>query len=207
MDTQIITTITVLMMAMPVSFAGNAPTPVSSQTALEQDGFIPHSAKNLDGDEKLAWIADMRTKLPITSREIGPFGMAQDPDAAVVKPQQLKRKTGAFLNAIAAIKVNAVMPSDRKFVIGAREVEVGDAFPVISGQRQFNIKIIAVKSDYITFKNVDTDEYVKRNLNTLPQGITRNTRIDSVPGVVAASKKDITPLNLDQIEVHTLQQH
>lgn len=192
-------------MATPVSFAVDFTAQKPTQVEPEKVGFTPLSSKDLIGKEKLAWIAEMRSKLPILSREIGPFGMAQDPDATVATPQQQKRKPGAFLNAIAAIKVNAVMPSDNKFVIGAREFQTGDAFPIIRGQRQFNIEITSVKSDHITFKNTDTGEYVKRNLNTLPQGMTRNARIDSVPGVVAANKKDTAPLNLDQVEVNTLQ--
>lgn len=204
MDTQIITTIAVLAMATPVSFAVDFTAQKPTQVEPEKAGFTPLSSKDLIGEEKLAWIAEMRSKLPIASRAIGPFGMAQDPDAAVAEPQQQKRQPGAFLNAIAAIKVNAVIPSDGKFVIGAREFMAGDAFPIIRGQRQFNIEITSVKSDHITFKNTDTGEYVKRNLNTLPQGMTRNARIDSVPGVVAANKKDTAPLNLDQVEVNTL---
>jgi hypothetical protein len=211
MDTQIITTIAVFAMATPMSFAVDVPTQASTQESTQvepkKEGFTAQSSKDLIGEKKLAWITEMRSKLPIVHREIGPFGMAQDPTTKLAKPTQQKRKPGAFLNAIAAIHVNAVIPSENKFVIASREFREGEALPLIRADRQFNIKIIAVKYDCITFENVDTGERVKRNLIILPRGMKRNAPIDSVPGVVPANKKDETPLNLDRIDVHTTQQH
>lgn len=177
-----------------------APSSWAEASGKEADAvpFESTDTSKLAGDDREKWISEMRLKLPIASRRIGPFGMRQNPHVETQSAvQKAKPKPGAFLNAIAAIKINAVLPREKKFVIGSREVFVGDAFPVIRGGRQFNIKIVSVKSDHIVIKNVDTGQSVKRNLYTLPPGMTRNASINSVPGVVPADQKDRTPLNLD----------
>ncbi|MCP5538316.1 MAG: hypothetical protein H7A51_19045 [Akkermansiaceae bacterium] len=196
MDTQVAAILSALVMVMAVANAQDA-TPDTPPKAVAGAKFVEESSRTLIGENRLAWIEAMRNKLPITQRQVGPFGLAQDPEAALAKPAQKKMKEGAFLNAIAAIKVNTVMPSESKFTIGSREFSKGDVFPVIRGQRQFNVEIVAIRADNILFKNIDTGEYVKRNLHTLPKGMTKNAPLDSVPGVVPANKKDDRPLNLD----------
>lgn len=199
MDTQVILATGVMLIAMPFGMAQDAPT----LEAKKKETFITQSSRNLVGEGRMAWIAEMRTKLPMARRQIGPFGMTQNPHIKVAQKTKVKPKPGAFLNAIKAMKVNAVLPADKKFIIGSREFRAGDSFPIIRGQRQFNIQIVSVKSDHIIFKNVDTGEYVKRNLNTLPPGMSRNNSIDSVKGVIPASKKDTSPLHLDSSTLPT----
>lgn len=194
MDTQVILRATAMtLLAMPLGMAKDAPAPV----AKKDPSFVAQSSRKLIGEAKMEWLAEMRTKLPISHRRIGPFGMAQDPNVKIARKTKSKPKPGAFLNAIKAMKVNAVMAAEQKFIIGSREFRTGDSLPIIRGQRQFNIQIVSVRSDHIVFKNVDTGEYVKRNLNALPPGMSRNSSIESVPGVIPASKKDDSPLLLD----------
>ncbi|MBT8036172.1 MAG: hypothetical protein KJO21_01390 [Verrucomicrobiae bacterium] len=202
MDTQIITILTVFAMAAPVAWAVDKP----EEGVSTPNEFAEQSSRGLIGEQKTAWITKMRTQLPIAQRDIGPFGMAQDTDAKPIERKQVKkRKPGAFLEAIAAIKVNAVLPSEKKFITGSREFKAGDRFPIIRAQRQFNIEIVSVQSGSILFKNVDTKKLVRRNLNTLPQGMTRNAGLQSVPGVVPLNRKDTTPLNLDHNDVQPLE--
>ncbi len=194
MDTQVILrAVLVLLLAMPAGMAQGGAVP---GVAEDDSAFVIHSSRNLIGEKKLEWVTEMRNKLPMASRKIGPFGMSQDPNVQVAQKANTKAKPGAFLNAIKAIKVNAVVPSEKKFIIGSREFHAGDAFPVIRGQRQFNLKIVSVRSDHIIFKNVDTGEHVRRNLNALPPGVRRDSSILSVPGVIPANKKDDSPLHL-----------
>lgn len=176
---------------------GMAETGVPGKLPVPKDQFVEHSSRNLLGDQKAKWIEQMRTKLPMSVQDTGPFGMRQDLRVQVAQKKKVTSKPGVFLEAIKAIKINAVIASEKKFIIGAREFHLGDAFPIIRGQRQFNIKVSSVKSDHIVFMNVDTGQYVRRNLNALPPGMTRNTGMDAVPGVTAGSKKDSSPLHLD----------
>lgn len=154
-------------------------------------------SRTLIGEERALWIESMRSKLPIARRAVGPFGLPQDPDAKLARPQQKKVEKGAFLEAISAIKVNTVMPSDDKFTIGSREFNKGDVFPLIKNQRQFNIEIVSVKAGSIIFKDVDTGKHIKRNLDSLPAGMMKNNSLVAIQGIFPANKKNALPLNLD----------
>lgn len=189
-----------LLLAMnPVMAQDNSAPNISA----DNSAFNESSSRKLIGDAKAAWITEMRSKLPMAERKIGPFGMSQNPNVQVAQKSNKKLKPGAFRNVIKAIKINAVVASENKFIIGSREFRAGDALRVIRGQRQFNLKIITVRPSRIVFKDIDTGEQVVRNLNALPPGISRNSSILSVPGVVPASKKDKSPLLLASPTVPT----
>ena len=200
MDTQVAGILSALALVIPTALAQDLENlkPVDEAgKSIADKSIVDVPSRTLIGDEKAEWIETMRKKLPIAQRNVGPFGLPQDPNAEVAKPQKKKMKKGAFLEAIAAIKVNAVMPSDDKFTIGSREFNEGDIFPLIRNQRQFNIKIISVKGGSILFKNVDTGEHVKRNLHSLPPGMKKNTSLVAIQGIFPANKRNATPLNLD----------
>lgn len=162
--------------------------------------YVTTSSRDLAGEEKLAWIDSMRKKLVIASRVTGPFGMAQDPNAMVAKLQEKKVKKGAFLEAVAAIQINTVMPLEKKFTSSSREFSAGDIFPVIKNQRQFNVEVIDIKTSGIIFKNIDTGEQVRKNLNSLPAGMKQSAHLDDIPGVFPANRSNEMPLILDEDE-------
>ena len=155
------------------------------------------SSRLLIGDEKMEWVDKMCNQMTILKRATGPFGLTQDPNAVVVKPREKKVEKGAFLEAIGAIKINTVMPSDRTFVSNSREFKVGDQFPIIKHQRQFDIEVISVSSKGIVFKNRATGEQVRKKLDTLPSGMKRSSNLGAIRGVYAANQKNVRPLNLD----------
>lgn len=165
------------------------------------DAEVAHaitSSRLLTGEQKAEWIESMRKKLTISTRLTGPFGMLQDLDAKAIKPREKKVEKGAFLEAIGAIKINTVMPSDNKFTSRSREFSVGDQFPIIKNQRQFNIEVMEINTKGIVFKNVDTGEQVRKNLNDLPAGMKKSSHLDAIPGVFPADKKNAMPLDLDR---------
>ena len=167
---------------------------------LAEDAEAAHvitSSRLLMGKQKTEWIDSMREKIVIATRATGPFGLTQDPNAKAAKPREKKAKKGAFLEAIGAIKINTVMPSDNKFTSRSREFSVGDQFPIIKNQRQFNIEVMEINTKGIVFKNVDTGEQVRKNLNDLPTGMKKSRHLDAIPGVFPASKKNAMPLDLD----------
>lgn len=172
------------------------------KSAAPGNKFKAKKSHFLSEDAREKWLVEMRSSLPMVKRNRGPFGLLQNPattDApAVVQKKAAPVRSDAFLNAIKAVKVTAVLPADDKFIIGAREFLKGDVLPVIRGQRRFNVEIVSVTMDSILFKNVDTGEYVKRNLNTLPKGMSRNASIELVEGITRVGDHKPTPLNLDQ---------
>ena len=156
------------------------------------------SSRSLVGEERLQWLDSMGGKLVMAKRDVGPFGMAQDPDAKPVKTVEKKVKKGAFLEAVAAIPVNTVIPMDRKFTSSSREFSAGDIFPVIKNQRQFNVEVMEINSSGIVFKNIDTGEQVRKNLNSLPSGMKKSAHLDAIPGVFPANRGNAMPLVLDE---------
>lgn len=160
--------------------------------------FEPSDAKFMGEDERLAWLNEMRSTLPIVKRKKGPFGFIQDTSAVAVVKKVVPQRSDAFLNVIKEIKVTALLPSDDKFVIGSREFLEGQALEIIREKRQFNVQIVSVSIDSILFKNMDTGEVVKKNMITLPNGMTRNGTIGSLKGITRTAKGKPAPLNLDQ---------
>jgi hypothetical protein len=195
MDTKI--SIITLMLAV-VTLSAWAQESVSDNLAGDVEvAHVTTSSRLLMGEQKKEWIESMREKLAIANRATGPFGLTQDPNAKAVAPREKKAKKGAFLKAIGAIKINTVMPSDNKFTSRSREFSVGDQFPIIKNQRQFNIEVMEINTKGIVFKNVDTGEQVRKNLNDLPTGMKKSRHLDAIPGVFPADKKNAMPLDLD----------
>ena len=195
MDTQVAIIFSALALFMTVAWGEDLNK--SNTGDQSDDTFLAVSSSKLIGEEKTTWIESMRSKLSMAQRETGPFGFPQDPGAEAVKPKRGKIDKGAFLEAIAAIEVNTVMPSDNKFTIGSREFIEGDVFPLIKDQRQFNIEVVSVNMGSILFKNVNTGKLVKRNLHSLPAGMMKNTSLVAIQGIFPANKRNALPLNLD----------
>jgi len=195
MDTKVAAIFSALVLVLPVAWAQD----LNKSKMDDQSGktFVAVNSRSLIGEAKMEWIESMRSELCVARRDIGPFGLPQDPEADAVKPEKKKIKKGAFLEAIAAIKVNTVMPSYNKFTIGSREFIEGDVFPLIKDQRQFNIEVVSVNMESILFKNVDTGEFVKRNLHSLPAGMMKNSSLVAIQGIFPANKRNALPLNLD----------
>lgn len=196
MEFKIITGILVLAVGMSSLWAeqGRGDSPNDHTSA----SHVTTSSRILPSQQKPAWLNAMGNQLAMAKRSVGPFGMAQDPDAKPVKPKEQTVQKGAFLEAMAAIKINTVMPMENKFTSSSREFSAGDIFPVIKNQRQFNVEVMEIKTSGIVFKNIDTGEQVRKNLNTLPAGMKKSAQLDAVPGVFPANSRNAMPLVLDE---------
>lgn len=161
-------------------------------------GHVITSSRLLQGDKKSDWLESMQQRISMAERPIDPFGLPQDPEAKISKPLNREVQKGAFLEAIAAIKVNTVIPSEGKFTSNSREFSKGDQFPIIKNERQFNIEILEVNLSGIIFKNVDSGEQVRKKIATLPEGMKKNSLLDAIPGVFPANSKNAMPLDLDK---------
>ncbi len=152
------------------------------------------------GDESRSeWLAEMKSKLPMVAREIGPFGLHQIRSLKPVVAQQQDTpaaKDEAFSDAIDAIKVNAVI-APVKFIIGAREFRVGDRFPIARQGRTFKVKVISVKSSGITLQNIDSKELALKSLTKLPAGMTSGSDMGDIKGVQRSGGQTAKPLTLE----------
>ncbi|MGB0992107.1 MAG: hypothetical protein ACPG32_06520 [Akkermansiaceae bacterium] len=174
----------------------NKPDPAKAPIA-EKKNFTAKDAGRMEEEARKQWISGQQAKLVITSRDSGPFGLFQNPGQEPTNVITKKKNTDEFLNAVAAIEVNAVMSQDNKFIVGSRVFRKGDEFSMLRGDREFKTKILSVKTTNILFQDMDTGEMIKKNLMTLPKGMSRNSKIDAVEGVTPAGKKDKSPLTLE----------
>lgn len=194
MDTKIITYLAILSMSAIASYADDR----KPATLVKFDQvFKPTNTRSMTGAKQVAWLVSQRESMPMLRRELGPFGLPQDPTRKVVKTKKKNVAAAAFLNAIKAMNINLVDANDGKFAIGSREFRKGEMFPLIRGGRQFNTKVVRVNSDYIVFKNINSGEHVKKNLNTMPSGMKKNGTFRSVPGVIMESKRGNNALVVD----------
>lgn len=196
MDTKVETIILVSMLSFSTSWAQESKSANSAADVVELVDTT--SSRSIIGEQKkMDWVDSIQKRMTISKRLTGPFGMLQDPNAAVVKIRKKKVEKGAFLEAVGAIVINTIIPSDRTFISNSREFSVGDQFPIIKNQRQFDIEVVSVSSRGIIFENTATGERVRKKLNALPPGMKKSSSLGSIPGVYAANRKNIRPLNLD----------
>jgi len=196
MDIKVVIMIMSLAAVVPIALAQDGSWGLSGEAS--QAAHVMTSSRLLKGEQKSDWLRGMHDKISISKRPVGPFGLPQDPEAKIAKPQKKEIKKGAFLEAIAAIKINTVMPSEGKFTSNSREFAEGDRFPIIKNQRQFNIEVMQVDPSAIVFKNIDSGEQVRKKLDTLPDGMKKNALLDTIPGVFPANEKNTLPLDLDE---------
>lgn len=194
MDTKIITCVAVLALS---ALSINAESPNPATLVKFDKVFLATHTRILTGEKQANWLVSKRESMPMLRREVGPFGLAQDPTKKRVQPREKSVAAEAFLNAIKVMNINLVDARKGKFAIGAREFKKGEVFPLIRGGRQFNTKVVLVSSDYIVFKNINSGEHVQKNLNTLPPGMEKNGTMPSIPGITPASEKGNVELNLD----------
>ncbi len=195
MDAKIITMMCTTVLSLSISLAQEPH--LADQIGEAEETHVVTSSRMLIGQQKEDWLDAMSQKVVVAKRVTGPFGMTQDPNIKITKLREQKVEKGAFLEAIAAIKINTVMPSNRLFISNAREFTVGDEFPIIKNQRQFDIEVVAISSKGIIFKNSATGEQVRKKLNALPVGMKKSSGLGTIPGVYAADAKNNRPLNLD----------
>lgn len=139
----------------------------------------------------------------MAKRTTDPFGQLQDPNAApkVVKTptRSQKRfasaKPTAFSEIIGKIKVNTIMPSENRFLIGTRSFSKGDRFPIEFRGRPIQVEIIKVTGTQIDFANTQTGEVASVKLKMLPPGMSAGNDGISTPGMVP-NQKD-APLQID----------
>lgn len=153
----------------------------------------------LSTDAKQEWLAEMRKQLPIVQQKQGPFGLPQDLTTKKVEKQVVEQKAieaNAFPKAIAAMKVSIVMGDT--FFSSGQEFKKGEVFSLERKGNRFTIRVVSVNAKQITFKNMDTEEQVIKQLNSLPLGLKPGTGFESVPGVTPANNKSTGTLKIDE---------
>ncbi len=151
-----------------------------------------------------SYIEAHAAKFSMRDRDLGPFGLLQDPTAEPPKPKVAvngsRTRTAALpatplSDMIRLIRVNTVMPRERKFLIGTRSFSENDQFPMIYQGKEVPVKIVEVSSSRIKFMNAETKEEAVLELGLLPSGMVAGGGSLKPPGMVVQSAN--RPLTLE----------
>lgn len=147
-------------------------------------------SRNIAPDDMDAYLVSMSAVFMSRERATDPFGHLQDPDARpVIKTPLAQANRPAAIQAvpfeeiIRLIKINAIMPGEKRFLIGTRTIRKGDQIPLIHRNRQIRAQVIDVTSKQIDFRNLDTGETASRVLDILPAGMTPGSNGITAPGM------------------------
>ena len=193
MDTKLIILLATTAALVSTSSAND----VGSKPPVEAKAkFVPVVTSKMQGDVRLQWITEMRTKLPMSQRHVGPFGLAQDPNQKVAVKKAKSVSSTAFLNAVKAMNINFVNAVDGRFAVGSREFRRGQIFPLVRGGQKFLTQVVKVRKSYIICKDVNNVEHIKKNLEMLKEGMTKNVKLEEIEGIESTRSGKDQPLNL-----------
>lgn len=155
------------------------------------------------GQDLDTYIAPRAAMFSMKDREIGPFGLYQNPD------KKLERKITAaarpsgkatvlpstpLIEIIDRIAVTTIMPGEKKFLVESRTFSEGDEFPLVYRGKRLLIKVVKVTGRQIHFRNQQNGDTAVFELKMLPPGMVSGTSNSRPPGVVEDGKN--APLNL-----------
>lgn len=179
--------------------AKKSPSPDSKEAA--SSAILP--SRFVGEAEYDAYIQALTAKLSMKHRETDPFGQFQDPNAKPApkvtvakngnRPVQVQ--TTPFPEIINKIRVNAIMPKEKKFLIAAKTYSQGGTLSIIHRNKPIHAQILAVGAREIEFKNPETGETATLRIEALPVGMTQGTHGITAPGM-SPDLQD-TPINLD----------
>lgn len=149
------------------------------------------------------YINSLTAQLSMKTRTTDPFGQLQDPNAKpVIKSsvtkntkRQVQVQTTPFPDIINQIRVNTIMPRERKFLIGPRTYKQGGTLSIIHRGKTILAQIIDVTSRQIDFRNSETGETATLKIEALPVGMTPGTQGIVAPGMSPDAQD--APVNLD----------
>ena len=173
------------------------PTPKSGKTVKPVPGALGEvdltPSRLISPAEIESYLKSISSLFLMKSRELDPFGMAQDPEAEVVaKPSIFGSSTPVapkqitpFSQIVPLIVVTTIMPREKMFLYGSRPFKQGDLIPLKYQGKALRVQITEVNSQQITFKNLDTGETASRRLNGLPAGMTPGGKEPAIPGMTS----------------------
>ena len=173
---------------------------MAAATAQDSDTLGAVESRLIGEAELEDYIARVANALPMAKRERDPFGAIQDPEAAkavvpVITDNPTNRTATPLADVVAAISIGAVMPADKRFLIGSRSISQNQVFAVTFGGRNYRLRAEEISTRRIVFRNVENNDTAIRDFNALPAGMSRGGNASPVPGMSPAGPD--SPIQLD----------
>lgn len=149
------------------------------------------------------YVAAVSEVLTIRTRNTDPFGQLQDPDAKPIIKTSVAKTTKRiapvqsfpFSDIINRIKINTVMPKEKKFLVGTRSFIEGGHMNLAFRTKSISVSIVSVTANQIDLKNLETGETASIKINLLPVGMTPGNHGISAPGMVKDQPN--APIDID----------
>ena len=190
--------------SIPLPGLGQGAGSVGVTNATEDLKNSAHCSRFTLPEDRPGFISKKLSVLSIASREIDPFGQVQDPNSkpAIIKPTITNRrpttlKRTSFTDIVDRIKINTIMPSEKRFLIDTRSFKIGDQIPVMYRGRKTMVEVVGVTSSRVDFKNTESGEVASVKLSLIPAGMKTGSGAFSAPGMV--TDKADAPLQLDPL--------
>ena len=166
---------------------------------------VTASRHAVSGDQADAYVENLASRFAIKSRATDPFGRAQDPAmaAALVRPlhdpnpkQTSKVPTTPFPDVVAAIGINTIDLSKRRFFVGAREFRQNSVLNLrLPTGKAVKAQVTQITSKSITFRNPEGGETAVKQVSMMPSGMSRGTSGISAPGMARTGEN--APLEVE----------
>jgi hypothetical protein len=164
---------------------------------------VNNPSRYIGENDLAAYVNSVAAVLSIRSRATDPFGQYQDPDARPVIRTPIAKttrrvapaQTFPFSDIINRIKVNTVMPAEKKFLIGTRTFNQGERMNLTFRMKNIPVDIVSVSAGEIGFRNAETGENATLKMHLLPAGMTPGTGGIEAPGMIREQKN--APIDLD----------
>ncbi|WP_411827110.1 hypothetical protein [Luteolibacter sp. AS25] len=150
------------------------------------------------------YVASRIAIFSMRNRPVDPFGLNQDPNikpALKQAPSRLQNQRQPALppiplvDIVKLIDITAIIPRERKFLVGTRTFKEGSVFPLEFRGKKFSMKILKVTAGDIIFQDLTTQEVATRSTNILPPGMIPGGEKMTPPGMV--SPDTLSPLKLE----------
>ncbi len=167
----------------------NTPAPAS---AAAPSAAVATPSRYIGVADLEPYVAAVTEVLSIRKRGSDPFGQLQDPDAKPVIKTSVAKTTKRiapvqsfpFSDIINRIKINTVMPKEKKFLVGTRSFIEGGHMNLAFRTKNISVSIVSVTASQIDLKNLETGETASIKINLLPVGMTPGTGGITAPGMV-----------------------
>lgn len=145
----------------------------------------PGTSSRYAGADVAAYVAPRVAALAIHQRTTDPFGHQRDPDAKPIerKPvvaaatpaaaQSAAAPAVPFAEIIRQVAITAVMPSQKRFLVGTRTISEKDRFPITFLNKTIMVEVTEVTARQVTFLNLETGVTASNRLSILPPGMSR----------------------------------
>ncbi len=137
----------------------------------------------------------------IRDKEKDPFGQYQD--AEVVPEVKLATSSNRpaaiqatpFSEIVALLPIKIVMARDQSFFVKQRKFRQGGIIPLSFRGKTINAQVIKVTSSQIVLRHPGTGETTTKEFSSLPAGMTRGNKNNTVPGM--SIQQPDAPIELD----------